>query len=374
MEHQPKQSPQLSLMRRGSQDSVTGALRVTRPPPATPRIVHHSLPAPTSAVGSVKHGRPLEAMCVDPFERKKRRVGAGGDLSRFRADFTEVELVGKGSYSDVFKARHRLDGQVYAVKRLKRQCLGCEREAAALALVSAGADKAPALSMHVIRYFSSWLEESRLFIQTEFCPSTLPDLGTPLSEAILIRVLRDVGKGLWFLHEKLNLAHLDVKPANILLSVGGVFKIGDLGLASLVNSPPTQITSGDARYLPRELLLNNFRHLSKADVFSLGASVLECMLGQRLEAEGEDWHRLRDGQLPDIPTGQYSPGLVQLVGRMLVADPEERPDCAQIVELAQLETTTGDLSPATKSSPGKSIILSLRHTRQKLRKLFTVSN
>jgi serine/threonine protein kinase len=403
-----KASPQLSFMRRGSQDSLTSGLRVNRPTPATPRIVHHphSLPplgftpaAPTGDpssvfLGSAKHGRPFEAMCVDPFERKKRKVGGapGPDLSRFRTEFTEIELIGKGSFSDVFRARNRLDGQFYAIKRLKRQCSGdidksvCEREASILAMLAQCSDEDPMLACHIIRYFASWFEDGRLYIQIEYCQSNLSDYiisgrgglpRSPVPSAIVATVVRDVSLGLKFLHS-MDLVHLDVKPANIFLSSANLYKLGDLGLVSPAGEP-AEVTSGDARYMPREILLNNYRHLKKADIFSLGATALECMLGERLEAEGEEWHKLRDGFLPVDELRQFPPPLVELVARMLSSDPEIRPTCEEILqnaivmELAQprklrssVFVNMEDVSPTSDStrksrpSPGKVIMRTLR--------------
>ena len=427
---QPRPSPQVSLMRRGSQDSligVNGPVRLNRTLPATPRIVHHSLPpagytpAPASGSldtslflpGSAKHGRPFETLCVDPFERKKRRVGSTSEsTTRFRNEFAEPELIGKGSFSDVFKVRNRIDGHYYAIKRLKKQCSNesekkaCEREASILSLLSHRADQFPDLSCHIIRYYSSWFEEGRLYIQTELCESSVPDLinvaGGSLAEKTIINILRDVSRGLKFLHS-MELVHLDIKPANIFQSLPSVagtcmFKIGDLGLVSPAGEP-AEVTSGDARYLPREILLNNYKHLKKADIFSLGATVLECMLGERLEAEGEEWHRLRDGILPTDELIGYSKDLVALVESMLSPDPEKRPVCDDILTHPLIETihfpplkfpsssssVAEDVSPMSsgyphdkenavaKASPGKALMRSLKHTRQKLRKLFTAA-
>ena len=337
-------------------------------------------------------------MCIDPFERKKRRVGVSGtEVSRFRTDFTEVSHIGKGSFSDVFRVRSRVDGQVYAIKRLKRPCaseaekIKSGKEASIHAIITQSTDQDPLLASHIIRYYASWFEEGRLFIQTEFCPSSLPDLiadtGGPLAESVVATVLRDVASGLKHLHS-MQLVHLDIKPANILISTNGSFKIGDLGLVSRAGEP-AEVTSGDARYLPREILLNNFKHLPKADIFSMGATALECMLAVRLCAEGEDWHRLRDGQLPMESIHQYSTGLVSLIAKMLSSDPEDRPGCSEILTTPAVadQATARNVGarvvmmsmdePAAEglksSSPGESIIRSLKHTRQKLRKLFTTT-
>ncbi len=415
-----KPSPQLSLMRRGSQDSITGGLRVNKPTPATPRIVQHPLCLPplgsTPAashftdstnvfLGSVKHGRPLEAMCVDPLDRKKRKVNGGSEVSRFRLDFSEVTLIGKGSFSEVFRAKNKVDGQYYAIKRLKRQCTGdedkrrCEREATILAMLAQCADEDPMLACHIIRYFGSWFEEGRLFLQVEHCQSNLSDYiisvrgglpRSPMPTGVVVNVLRDISLGLKYLHG-MNLVHLDVKPANIFLSSANLFKLGDLGLVSPAGEP-TDVCSGDARYLPREILMNHFNHLKKADVFSLGATALECMLGERLEAEGEEWHRLRDGYLPVEDLVQYPPVLVELVTLMMAPDPEKRPTCDDILRHAAITdfcpprrirsvhaNLADDLSPVSSStaakvsSPAKAIIRTLQHTRQKLRNLFSTA-
>jgi wee1-like protein kinase len=353
-------------------------------------------------------------MCVDPFERKKRRVGSSSEISRFRSDFTDVELIGKGSFSDVFRAKSRIDNQIYAIKRIKKQCTtdgerrACQKEPTILSLLSHTSDKNPELACHIIRYYASWFEEGRLFIQTEYCESTVPDLitdaGGSLDEQAILMMLRDISRGLKFLHQ-MNLVHLDIKPANIFQS-GRIFKIGDMGLVSPSVEKSPEITSGDARYLPREILLNNFQHLDKADIFSLGASVLECMLGERLEPEGEEWHKLRDGDLPVDELIGYSEGLIHLVSRMMAPDPESRPCCDDILQVVgeaslpdtceenamplrvihepNRPETVDDISPTSigtsaggkdtvKSSPGKAIMRSLKHTRQKLRKLFTAT-
>jgi hypothetical protein len=56
---------------------------------------------------------------------------------------------------------------------------------------------------------------------------------------------------------------------------------------------------GQTRYCPRELinLEEEYLDATKADVFSLGASVYELCLGRFLGAEGEEgiaeWHSIR---------------------------------------------------------------------------------
>ena len=58
---------------------------------------------------------------------------------------------------------------------------------------------------------------------------------------------------------------------------------------------------GDCRYMPREILLEDYHCLAKADMFALGLTALECACGQPLPKNGEPWQALRDGVVPPLP-------------------------------------------------------------------------
>ena len=54
-----------------------------------------------------------------------------------------------------------------------------------------------------------------------------------------------------------------------------VVLLGDLGHVTSVTSP--MVEEGDCRYLPAEILHEDFDHLTKADVFSLALTVFEAV-------------------------------------------------------------------------------------------------
>jgi len=65
------------------------------------------------------------------------------------------------------------------------------------------------------------------------------------SEACLLRVARDVGGALDFMHSR-GIVHMDVKPGNIFIAADGSFKLGDLGHAIKADGS-MHVLEGDER-------------------------------------------------------------------------------------------------------------------------------
>jgi len=275
------------------------------------------------------------------------------NYGRFAHEFCVTELVRHGIFADVFRARHRADGHVYAVERRRRwqgpidgEAQLCEARALA-AVASVGGSGG---CSHVLRYFSSWLEDGRLHLQTEFSEFSLRDRLVQRTRSFddphfpiedLTTTLRHAATGLAVLHGR-GFAHLDMRPENILVGSDGCYKIAGLALAVAFDTTgPADNTAstvaiaspaGDRRYLAQEAVQGgNVRpeQLPKLDVFSLGLICYEiATLPKALPADGPEWYNLREGHLnlrPPLPNH-----LTALVHRMVHTSPKERP-CSEEV-------------------------------------------
>lgn len=74
-------------------------------------------------------------------------------LSRYETDFSEVQILGRGAYGEVVKARHRLEGQFYAIKKIRSAMSKVDKLLGEIQLLSRVSHR------HIVRYYSAWLEE-----------------------------------------------------------------------------------------------------------------------------------------------------------------------------------------------------------------------
>ncbi|XP_053621818.1 wee1-like protein kinase [Plodia interpunctella] len=268
------------------------------------------------------------------------------NISRYNIEFVELGVIGRGSFGRVTKCVNKLDGCIYAIKRSLRPVAGSAAERAALTEVYAHA--ALGKHPHVVRYYSAWAEDDHMIIQNEYCDggSLQQKMESgPLVESELLMLLQHIADGLTYIHS-LELVHMDVKPGNIFVcsdaepahdsddgyddddtnKLHHTYKIGDLGHVTCISSP--SVEEGDCRYLPKEVLHEDFTHLTKADIFAFGLTLYEAGGGGPLPKNGQQWHDYRDGKLPELPN--LSREFNQLLKKMVHPDPNMRPSGAQL--------------------------------------------
>ncbi|KAF5731461.1 wee1-like protein kinase [Tripterygium wilfordii] len=268
---------------------------------------------------------------VDPFGNQRSKCAGilsafvGGDgLSRYHSDFHEIKQIGNGNFSRVFKVLKRIDGCFYAVKHSTRH-LHQDTERYSCLLLNAHTYRS---HENIVGYYSSWFENEQLYIQMELCDHSLSAsvASQSFTEGEVLKILYQMAKALQFMHGQ-GIAHLDVKPDNIYVK-NGVYKLGDFGCATLLDKS-LPIEEGDARYMPQEILNENYDHLDKVDIFSLGTAVYELIRGSPLLESGHHSFIHREGKLPLLPghTLQFQ----NLLKVMMDPDPTQRPSAKELM-------------------------------------------
>lgn len=177
------------------------------------------------------------------------------NISRYEEEFLKIREIASGTFGTVSVARHRLDGMVYAIKITRNKIHGNTHEEK-VAMNEVFAHSALIKHKHVVRYYNSWVENGRVYIQNEYCEGgslaakiqEFRMTGKRFTEAELKRILLHLAKGLDYIHSKL-LVHLDVKPENIFISVDYPMRISEHSsnqtspINDIENSNPAKVIS-----------------------------------------------------------------------------------------------------------------------------------
>lgn len=262
--------------------------------------------------------------------------------SFFDQCFTNLGLIGRGSFGEVFKVVSLLDGCQYAVKR-SAQRFRSEGERAR-SIKEARNHEGLYPHPHVLGFIAAWEEGGRLFLQTELCCNSLlvqaEEMPSHTGEVWAWTYLCDILSALKHLHAQ-GFAHLDIKPANVFITKSGRLKLGDFGLLiKLSNDGQKQerdqddLQEGDPRYMAPELLRGKYG--TAADIFSLGVSILELACNIEVPKGGDDWQQLRQGHLPAEFTNALSAELQHVLRLMLTPEPCDRATASQLLSLASV--------------------------------------
>ncbi|KAF2750068.1 kinase-like protein [Sporormia fimetaria CBS 119925] len=109
--------------------------------------VHEEPPTPIRSRHS-STSLPLVGM------RRESSVGVGSSFSRYASDWVEAGRLGKGGYGEVVRARNKLDGRIYAIKKIRQKTASALTEVLSEVMLLSRLNH-PC----VVRYYTAWPEE-----------------------------------------------------------------------------------------------------------------------------------------------------------------------------------------------------------------------
>ncbi|XP_059212344.1 serine/threonine-protein kinase Nek2 [Centropristis striata] len=265
-------------------------------------------------------------------------------------DYEVLFTIGSGSYGKCQKVRRTSDGKILVWKELD---YGTMAESEKQMLVSEVNLLRELKHPNIVRYYDRIIDRTKatLYIVMEYCEGgDLSSLITRcikerryLEEQFVLRVMAQLTLALKECHRRSDgratVLHRDLKPANIFLDIRQNVKLGDFGLARILNHDTSFAKTfvGTPYYMSPEQI-NRMSYNEKSDIWSLGCLLYElCALSPPFTAynQKELAEKIREGKFRRIPY-RYSEELNTLLCKMLNLKDYLRPSVESILQSSLL--------------------------------------
>ncbi|XXG55834.1 hypothetical protein AAC387_Pa03g3409 [Persea americana] len=207
------------------------------------------------------------------------------ELALATRDFSEDGKLGEGGFGGVYKGFLSEVNLDVAVKRVSRDSKQGRKE-----YVSEVKTISRLRHRNLVQLFGWFHEHGDFLLVYEFMPNGSLDShlfhGKRLLEwAVRYKIAMGLASALLYLHEEWEqcVVHRDIKSSNVMLDSNFNAKLGDFGLARLVdheNGLQTTVLAGTMGYLAPECITTG-KASKESDVYSFGIVALEIACGRR---------------------------------------------------------------------------------------------